>query len=248
MRVINRSLVKRFAFPCKILLILRGAKISFLILKMFYLLWNIFHCYRYRNFNTSIILILYIDSYIIHHLAIRANDKFYSRSRGSINRSSANLRYVRFYTCSSFRDTKWYENFRIDLSSSTDLLSEGFHCVQRDCQRANVFTFAISQSFPILIKSIEEQTRFFSNYENSETRHGKKWRWKREKGQASNDLEGKERSRSRYLFENRRRLLNKKEGRKGAGRENKGKKKEGKGRERERQSIFKGRQRAADER
>lgn len=173
MRVINRSLVKRFAFPCKILLILRGAKISFLILKMFYLLWNIFHCYRYRNFNTSIILILYIDSYIIHHLAIRANDKFYSRSRGSINRSSANLRYVRFYTCSSFRDTKWYENFRIDLSSSTDLLSEGFHCVQRDCQRANVFTFTISQSFPILIKSIEEQTRFFSNYENSETRHGK---------------------------------------------------------------------------
>lgn len=155
---------------------------------------------------------------------------------------------MRFYTCSSFRDTKWYENFRIDLSSSTDLLSEGFHCVQRDCQRANVFTFAISQSFPILIKSIEEQTRFFSNYENSETRHGKKWRWKREKGQASNDLEGKERSRSRYLFENRRRLLNKKEGRKGAGRENKGKKKEGKGRERERQSIFKGRQRAADER
>lgn len=110
---------------------------------------------------------------------------------------------------------------------------------------ANVPTSSLSQSFPILIKSIEEQTRFFSNYENSETRHGKN---EDKKGQASNDLEGKERSRSRYLFENRRRLLNKKEGRKGAGRENKGKKKEGKGRERERQSIFKGRQRAADER
>lgn len=64
MRVINRSLVKRFA--CKILLILRGAKILFLILKMFYLLWNIFHCYRSKfytsnhNFNTLSIRTSYI--------------------------------------------------------------------------------------------------------------------------------------------------------------------------------------------